>query len=248
MGSSKKDKKDKKKHKKKDKKEKKHSSPSSSPSPEKPRRDHSPAADRRPRSRSRSKGQGYGYGHGPTKRSRSRDRSRDRERRRSRSRSHERKPAAAASPKQQQQKPPRFKIFVGNLSQQTREVFLAKCMQPFGAVKCSIIMERDDPTKSRGFGFVEFETQEEMERAIEASDGKALHGNEIRVNEARSKEDKEKAEGSEFGKSRGRAGDKFQRGGQYEKSHAQLQNEDDASRLKAYYARKAARDAAREQR
>ena len=31
----------------------------------------------------------------------------------------------------------------------------------------------------RGFGFVEFETQEEMERAIEASDGKALHGNEV---------------------------------------------------------------------
>ena len=81
------------------------------------------------------------------------------------------------------------KVFVGNLnysvtSDQLREVFA----QAGEVVDAVVIMEKHTG-RSKGFGFVEFSSAEEAKKAIEAFDGKELEGREMRVNEAKPREE-----------------------------------------------------------
>jgi RNA recognition motif-containing protein len=48
------------------------------------------------------------------------------------------------------------RLFVGNLDFNVREEDLRKSFDKFGRIQsCIIIMDRDQPSKSRGFGFVQ---------------------------------------------------------------------------------------------
>jgi RNA recognition motif-containing protein len=64
----------------------------------------------------------------------------------------------------------------------------------------SIVTDRDTG-RSRGFGFVEMDTKESAEAAIQALNGKELDGRSLTVNEARPKEDRGSRSG--FGSGRG---------------------------------------------
>jgi len=67
--------------------------------------------------------------------------------------------------------------------EELREFFV-----PFGTVEDAVvIMERDDPGRSRGFGFVTYATAEEAAAAVEAADGQDLQGRALRVNVAEEK-------------------------------------------------------------
>jgi len=47
------------------------------------------------------------------------------------------------------------KLFVGGLNFRTRDDKLYEGFAPFGEVlEAKVVMERDDPNRSRGFGFV----------------------------------------------------------------------------------------------
>ncbi len=102
------------------------------------------------------------------------------------------------------------KLYVGNLSFDTTDQGLQQAFEQAGKViSCEIIMEREDPTRSKGFGFVEMSTEEEAQAAITMWNGKELDGRTLNVSEARPKEDRPRTGG---GFNRG-GGDSFNRGG-----------------------------------
>ncbi|KAL2523033.1 RRM domain-containing protein [Forsythia ovata] len=79
------------------------------------------------------------------------------------------------------------KLFVGGLSWSTDEVSLREAFSQYGeVVEARIILDRDTG-RSRGFGFVTYTSTDESSSAIQALDGKDLHGRSIRVNYATEK-------------------------------------------------------------
>lgn len=78
-----------------------------------------------------------------------------------------------------------MRIYVGNLSYSVGDDSLRAAFEPYGAVtSAEVVMDRNT-NRSRGFGFVEMENDEEAKAAIEALNEKDLEGRPINVNEAR---------------------------------------------------------------
>ncbi len=76
------------------------------------------------------------------------------------------------------------KLYVGNLSFDTREEIVRELFAQVGEV-VSVSLPTDKFTgRPRGFGFVEFATSEAAAAATQKLDGYALEGRNIRVNEA----------------------------------------------------------------
>ena len=78
-------------------------------------------------------------------------------------------------------------IFVGNLSFNTNEDELRQLFEAYGQVDRVSIMTDRDTGRSRGFGFVEMNSNEDGEKAITALNGSQVGGRTINVNEARPK-------------------------------------------------------------
>ena len=80
------------------------------------------------------------------------------------------------------------RIYVGGLPYSVTEDQLGGIFSPHGTVRdAQIIMDRFTG-QSKGFAFVEMETDEEADRAIAALDGTSFGGRTLRVNEARERE------------------------------------------------------------
>ncbi|NCB20394.1 MAG: RNA-binding protein [Clostridia bacterium] len=77
------------------------------------------------------------------------------------------------------------KLFVGGLSFQTTEQVLADAFAKAGNVVSAVIIQDRMTQRSKGFGFVEMETEEEAQAAITMWNGQELDGRRIAVNEAR---------------------------------------------------------------
>ena len=83
-----------------------------------------------------------------------------------------------------------IKLFVGNLSWKATNDDLRQKFEEFGEVTDAIIiMERDNPGRSRGFGFVEFAEEADGRAAIEALHEQEFMGRNMLVNEARPREE-----------------------------------------------------------
>ena len=77
------------------------------------------------------------------------------------------------------------KIYVGNMNYSTTEEELSDLFTQYGTVKdVKIIVDRDT-NMSKGFGFVEMETEDAAAAAINALNNSDLKGRAIKVNEAR---------------------------------------------------------------
>ena len=83
-----------------------------------------------------------------------------------------------------------MKLYVGNLSFQTSSFDLEELFATVGAVESATVVEDRETGRSRGFGFVEMASQEEGEKAIAEFNGKEVSGREIKVNEAKPREDR----------------------------------------------------------
>jgi RNA recognition motif-containing protein len=76
------------------------------------------------------------------------------------------------------------KLFVGSLSWDTTDTTLRDFFSTVGnVISASVIMDRQTG-KSKGFGFVEMETAEKANEAIEQLNGKELDGRNVNVREA----------------------------------------------------------------
>jgi len=81
-------------------------------------------------------------------------------------------------------------IYVGNLSFNTDDDSLRGAFAEFGSVaSAKVVMDRETG-RSRGFAFVEMESKAEGTAAINALDGAYLDGRNMRVNEAKPRENR----------------------------------------------------------
>jgi RNA recognition motif-containing protein len=79
------------------------------------------------------------------------------------------------------------KLYVGNLPFDTNEEDLRELFEQHGpTASVRVILDRDTG-RSRGFAFVEFESDANAQSALQALDGKDLGGRALRVNEAQDK-------------------------------------------------------------
>ena len=82
------------------------------------------------------------------------------------------------------------KLYVGNLSYETKDSDLQSMFEEFGSVQSAqVIMDRESG-RSKGFGFVEMGSDQEAQGAISALNGKEMDGRALTVNEARPREDR----------------------------------------------------------
>ncbi|MGB7200823.1 MAG: RNA-binding protein [Pyrinomonadaceae bacterium] len=82
------------------------------------------------------------------------------------------------------------KLYVGNLSFDTSTQDLETMFAASGTVTSTNIIEDRETGRSRGFAFVEMSTAEEAKAAITALDGKEIGGRNLKVNEAKAREER----------------------------------------------------------
>ncbi|MBI2285251.1 RNA-binding protein [Candidatus Saccharibacteria bacterium] len=81
-----------------------------------------------------------------------------------------------------------YKLFVGGLPFSTTDDELKDLFAAHGAVASASVVRDRDSGRSKGFGFVEFESDEEGKKAQGARNGTEFGGRTITVDEARPKE------------------------------------------------------------
>ena len=80
------------------------------------------------------------------------------------------------------------KLYVGNLSYEVSSSDLEALLSPHGTVQSAeVIMDRDTG-RSKGFGFVEMDSDTEAQAAISALNGQEQGGRALTVNEAKPRE------------------------------------------------------------
>jgi cold-inducible RNA-binding protein len=77
------------------------------------------------------------------------------------------------------------KLYVGGLSYNTTQQGLQDAFAQAGTVQSAVIIMDKMTGRSKGFGFVEFESDDEANKAIDLWNGKELDGRTLTVNEAR---------------------------------------------------------------
>ena len=82
------------------------------------------------------------------------------------------------------------KLYVGNLSYEVTDSDLQNLFVPHGAVQSAqVIMDRDTG-RSKGFGFVEMDNNDQAQAAITALNGHEVNGRTLTVNEARPRQER----------------------------------------------------------
>ena len=80
------------------------------------------------------------------------------------------------------------KLYIGNLNYDVSSSDLEAMLSPHGTVQSAqVIMDRDTG-QSKGFGFVEMDSDAEAQAAIAALDGQEQGGRALKVNEAKPRE------------------------------------------------------------
>lgn len=82
-----------------------------------------------------------------------------------------------------------MKLYLGNLPKDLTDAQLNDLVTPFGKANTAEVARDRGTNASKGFGFVEFSSDDEARAAITGLDGKEVSGQTIKVNEARPKKD-----------------------------------------------------------
>jgi cold-inducible RNA-binding protein len=80
------------------------------------------------------------------------------------------------------------KLYVGNLGYGVGNRELEQLFAAHGTVRSAEVITDRTTKQSKGFGFVEMESDQEARAAIAALNGKEIEGRTVTVNEARPKE------------------------------------------------------------
>jgi RNA recognition motif-containing protein len=93
------------------------------------------------------------------------------------------------------------KLYVGNLSYETTEDELQKLFVEFGSVVSVAIITDRSSGRSKGFGFVEMETEQAAQEAVERLNNYELNQRTLTVSEARPPRERSSGGGGGRGKS-----------------------------------------------
>ncbi len=97
-------------------------------------------------------------------------------------------------------------IYVGNLVWEATADDLLALFQSFGAVARAQVITDRETGRSRGFGFVEMDNDQEAQAAIDGLNGTPFRGRPLTVNEARPREDRGGGGGGSGGRGYGGGG------------------------------------------
>jgi cold-inducible RNA-binding protein len=87
------------------------------------------------------------------------------------------------------------KIYVGNLPFRYRGKQLREIFSEIGEVEyVTVILDKNNRGRSKGFGFVEFVKEEDAKKAIQEMDGKEIEGRALKINEATPREKRDSFE------------------------------------------------------
>jgi RNA recognition motif-containing protein len=98
------------------------------------------------------------------------------------------------------------KLYVGNLSYGVNESDLEGLFSQFGTVQSAQIIVDRDTNRSKGFGFVEMDSESEAQAAIQGLHDQEHDGRRLTVNEAKPREDRGGGGGGYGGGGGGRSG------------------------------------------
>lgn len=85
-----------------------------------------------------------------------------------------------------------YKLYVGGIPYNSSEDSLKEIFSQAGTVNSVAIITDRETGRSRGFGFVEMSSEEDLQKAVEMWDGKEFEGRKLTVSKARpAKEKKE---------------------------------------------------------
>lgn len=82
-----------------------------------------------------------------------------------------------------------MKVYVGNLSKQITDAQLNELASPYGKLVSANVATERSSGESKGFGFIEFGTDDEAKAAITGLDGRDVNGQALKVNEAKPRKD-----------------------------------------------------------
>ena len=82
------------------------------------------------------------------------------------------------------------KLYVGNLTYETTGSDLQRLFEAHGTVLSAEVIADRDTGRSKGFGFVEMQSDAEAQAAIAGLNGKEVNGRQLTVNEAKPREDR----------------------------------------------------------
>ncbi len=77
------------------------------------------------------------------------------------------------------------KLYVGNLAYTVGDAEINEMFAAFGGVNSATVIMDRDTGRSKGFGFVEMQSNDEADAAITALNGKDMNGRALTVNEAK---------------------------------------------------------------
>ena len=86
-----------------------------------------------------------------------------------------------------------MKVYVGNLPKQVNDAQLNELATPFGKVVSAAVVTERTSGESKGFGFLEFGSEDEGRKAITGLDGKDMNGQALKVSEAKPRKDAPRA-------------------------------------------------------
>ena len=76
------------------------------------------------------------------------------------------------------------KIFVGGLSWDTNDQGLQQAFSRFGDIEEAVVIQDRETGRSRGFGFVTFDSEDAVQTAVSEMNGTELDGRTIKVDQA----------------------------------------------------------------
>ncbi|KAL6640299.1 hypothetical protein ACP70R_022148 [Stipagrostis hirtigluma subsp. patula] len=78
---------------------------------------------------------------------------------------------------------PEYRCYVSNLPYSTDDASLKNAFSSYGPMSAQVVEDRETG-RPRGFGFVQFEDKQSMDKAIQGMDGQELGGRNITVSQA----------------------------------------------------------------
>lgn len=94
-------------------------------------------------------------------------------------------------------------LFIGSLAYATTDDTLKAHFEQIGPVASARVITDRESGRSKGFGFVEFENDDDNQKAVDQLNGKDLDGREINVSLARPKEDRPRRDSNGGGRDNG---------------------------------------------
>ncbi len=83
-----------------------------------------------------------------------------------------------------------MKLYVGNLPWSVRKDDLAQLFGQVGQISDVVVITDRNTGRSRGFGFVEYASDQDAQQAIQQFAGYELDGRKLVVNQARAKQER----------------------------------------------------------